>query len=178
MQADRANLVTAAAAVFVGVAALIVSTYGVIVQRQQVRAQAWPHLQISTSNVGGFKIHVQNVGVGPAEIRSVAVQIDGRAVKNWSEALVRLGAKTDGGATTPSALSIVTSYLNAGRVVPSGADLPVLTIQDPLPEQARMTDHMDIELCYCSVLDECWTLRNGTSVATPECRRPDIAFDE
>jgi hypothetical protein len=167
---DRASLITATAAVFVGAAALVVSIYGVIVQRQQLRAQAWPHLEVSfsNSNVDGFSVHLQNVGVGPAEIRSVAVWIDGKPVKTWREALERVGAKTE---------RLTTSYLTKGRVVATGADLAVLGVPNGVPDYEKTTDRISIDLCYCSVLDECWNLHDGVSASLAACPQPAVAFD-
>jgi hypothetical protein len=116
------------------------------VQRQQVRAQVWPRLEWSTTNLEGFQIHINNVGVGPAEIRAVSVKIDGRPVTTWQQALERW--KLSG-------------------------DVKVLSLPGGLAD----TKGLDIELCYCSVLDECWTLDDPPSRPRSSCPPSAVAFD-
>jgi len=61
---------------FVGILALAVSGYTAYEQRQQLRAQVWPYLQLWRSDVNvGF--YITNQGTGPARIIAARVMVDG-----------------------------------------------------------------------------------------------------
>jgi hypothetical protein len=176
----RASRYDAVIATLVGLCALCVSAYTAYVQRQQVRAAVWPILEFDSSNA---PIHfiLANKGVGPAIIRHVIVKVDGQPVRNWKEALEKilgpgehLGSESD----------------MSGRVFAAGESMTVFTPHDPEnnplnfdksnPLWVRMNKdrlRVMVEICYCSTLDECWTLRPGgltpsTTTETRHCPSP------
>jgi hypothetical protein len=176
----RASRYDVVIATLVGLCALCVSAYTAYVQRQQVRAAVWPILEFDSSNA---PIHfiLANKGVGPAIIRHVIVKVDGQPVRNWKEALERilgpgehLGSESD----------------MSGRVFAAGESMTVFTPRDPEnnplnfdksnPLWVKMNkDRLRVtaEICYCSTLGECWTLRAGgltpsTTTATRRCPTP------
>jgi hypothetical protein len=176
----RASRYDAVIATLVGLCALCVSAYTAYVQRQQVRAAVWPILEFDSSNA---PIHfiLANKGVGPAIIRHVVVKVDGQPVRNWKEALERilgpgehLGSESD----------------MSGRVFAAGESMAVFTPHDsennPLnfdksnPLWVTMNkDRLRVtaEICYCSTLGECWTVRAGgltpsTTTETRHCPTP------
>jgi hypothetical protein len=144
---------TAAVATLIGLLALFVSGYTAYVQRQQLRAQVWPHLTIQTSNAAPeVGVHVINSGTGPARIVAVRVTVDHRPVATWGDAEKAMGVDPDG---------ILQSQLS-NMVLPAGKDLTVLW---PVGETAAakfvagvLGNKHDVSMavCYCSVLDECW----------------------
>ncbi len=172
----RASRYDAVIATLVGLCALCVSAYTAYVQRQQVRAAVWPILEFDSSNA---PIHfaLANKGVGPAIIRHVILKVDGQPVRNWKEALEKilgpgeqLGSESD----------------ISGHVFAAGESRTVFTPHDPEnnplnfdksnPLWVRMNKdrlRVSVEICYCSTLDECWTLRASglTPSTTTETRR-------
>ena len=164
-------------ATFVGLLALCVSGYTAYTQRQQVRAAVWPILEFDSSNAPDIHFTLANKGVGPAIIRHVTVKVDGEPVRNWKEALEKilgpgehLGSESD----------------MSGRVFAAGESMTVFTPRDgennPLnfdksnPLWVKMNKErlrVTVEICYCSTLGECWTLRAGgpTPGTTIETRR-------
>jgi hypothetical protein len=168
-------------ATLVGLCALCVSAYTAYVQRQQVRAAVWPILEFDSSNA---PIHftLANKGVGPAIIRHVIVKVDGQPVRNWKEALGRilgpgehLGSESD----------------MSGHVFAADESITVFTPHDPEnnplkfdksnPLWVKMNKdrfRVTVEICYCSTLGECWTLRAGgvtntsTTTETRRCPSP------
>src|SRR6185312_17258695 len=80
----------AAVATFIGVIALAVSAYTAYVQRQQVRAQVIPILELSTSNMPHLYVSIDNKGVGPAIIKHAVVTVDGEAMPTWRAVLQKL----------------------------------------------------------------------------------------
>jgi hypothetical protein len=164
-------------ATFVGVCALCVSGYTAHVQRQQVRAAVWPILEFDTSNAPDIHFTLANKGVGPAIIRHVIVRVDGQPVRNWREALEKMLGP--GNLASESDMS--------GHVFAAGESMTILTPRDPEnnplvfdksnPLWVKMNkdrERVTVEICYCSTLGECWTLRSGgptSNSTTAETRR-------
>jgi hypothetical protein len=163
------DLIVGLLAAFVGLLALGVSFYGVLLQRQQIRAQVWPRLQLQVndtdaSGANAFRIRLENVGVGAAEIQSIAVSVDGKPCADWSSVLVTL-LQVQGN------VMHVHSDLH-DRVVGSGAAIDVLRGISPEigTRLAREAGRLDVAICYCSVVGECWIMgeeRKGTIAACP-----------
>ena len=172
----RASRYDAVIATLVGLCALCVSAYTAHVQRQQVRAAVWPILEFDSSN-GPIQFTLANKGVGPAIIKHVSVKVDDQPVKNWAEVL----EKILGPGYHPGEESDM-----SGRVFSAGESMNVFTphgeANNPIPFEksnplwAKLNtgrSRVTIEICYCSTLDECWSLRAGGSTPsiTTESRR-------
>jgi len=174
----RASRYDAVIATLVGLCALCVSAYTAHVQRQQVRAAVWPILEFDTSNQPDIHLSLANKGVGPAIIRHVIVKVDGQPVINWHEALEKL--------LGPGEHRLSESDMNS-HVLSAGESMTILTPRDsennPLnfdrsnPLWVKMNEaraRVAVEICYCSTLGECWTLRAGgvtSASTTAETRR-------
>jgi hypothetical protein len=157
-------------ATFVGLCALCVSGYTAYMQRQQVRGAVWPILQFDSGN-GPIQFTLANKGVGPAIIKHVVLRVDDQPVKNWAEVLEKiLGPGYHPGESSDM----------SNRVFAAGESRNVFTPHDdthvPIPFDksnplwAKLNtgrDRVTVEICYCSTLGECWTLRGGgTTVST------------
>jgi hypothetical protein len=174
-------------ATIVGFLALCVSGYTAYMQRQQVRAAVWPILEFDNSN-GPIQFTLANKGVGPAIIRNVIVRVDNQPVQNWTEVLNKL--------LGPGEHHYAEDDMG-GRVLSADESITVFTPQDaanhpinfdrsnPLwvklnTERFRVT----VEICYCSTLRECWTLRGGgpspnSTTPTRRCPTPSaISFQQ
>ena len=183
--ASRYDVVIATA---VGFLALCVSGYTAYMQRQQVRAAVWPILEFDSSNAPDIHFTLANKGVGPALIRHVLVKVDDQPVKNWREAMGKL--------LGPGEHLFSESDMN-GHVFAAGESMTVFTPRDPNndplifdksnplwvtmnKERFRVT----AEICYCSTLGECWSLRGGGSgpgntTETRNCPAPSaITFQQ
>jgi hypothetical protein len=184
----RASRYDAIIATFVGFLALCVSAYTAYMQRQQVRAAVWPILQFDSSNAPDIHFTLANKGVGPALIRNVIVKVDNQSVKNWDEAMEKLLGPGDhlfsesdmnGYVLAPNESMIVVTLHDANN------NPVVFDKSNPLwvtmnKERFRVT----VEICYCSTLGECWTLRAGgrtpgTTTETRRCPNPsEISFKQ
>jgi len=174
-------------ATFIALLAVGVAGYTAYMQRQQVRAAVWPILEFDSSN-GPIRFTLANKGVGPAIIKHVILKVDNGPVKNWAEVL----EKILGPGYHPGEESDM-----SGRVFAAGESIAVFTphdeAQNPIPfdksnplwakldtDRSRVT----VEICYCSTLGECWTLRGGgltagTTTQTRRCATPsDITFQQ
>ena len=173
----RASRYDAVIATLVGLCALCVSAYTAHVQRQQVRAAVWPILEFDSSNAPDIHFTLANKGVGPAIIRHVIVRVDGQQVRNWKEALGRILGPGE---------HLFSESDMSGHVFAAGESMTPLTPRDPEnnplnfdksnPLWVKMNKdrlRVSVEICYCSTLGECWTLRASglTPSATTETRR-------
>ena len=157
-----------------------------------VQAQSWPFIGFDSSNVHpnpqtGAPEHVmtlaiENLGVGPAKIRTVEVRYDGKAVGGGRDLLRACCDKPDP-ATAEQATAetpFVTSS-TTGRVLRAGQRLDLFLWRrgaynasrwDQL-DQARLK--LAMEVCYCSVFDECWTVKNDSNDAKRVDSCPSVA---
>jgi len=173
----RASRYDAVIATLVGLCALGVSAYTAHVQRQQVRAAVWPILYFDSSNAPDIHFTLANKGVGPAIIRNVIVKVDGQPVKNWREALeILLGPGRHHASESDMSGRVLAAGESMSVLAPFDSAGKPLTFDESNPEWVKMNkdrERITIEICYCSTLGECWTLRAGelTHSITTETRR-------
>jgi hypothetical protein len=186
-EARGASRYEAVIATLIGLLAVCVSAYTAYMQRQQVRAAVWPILQFDSAN-GPIRFTLANKGVGPAIVKHVSVKVDDQSVKNWAEVL----KKILGPGYHPGEESDM-----SGRVLSAGESINVFTPHDdahnPIafdksnPLWAKLNTgrgRVTVEICYCSTLGECWTLRAvgltpGTTTETRRCPTPSsITFQQ
>jgi len=167
-------------ATLIGVCALCLAGYTAYVQRQQVRAAVWTILEFDTSN-GPIHFTLANKGVGPAIIKHVILRVDDQPMKNWYDAIDKiLGTGKHSGEESDI----------SGHVFSAGESIDVFTPHDddgnpvkfdrsnPMWTQLNTgRNRVTVEICYCSTLDECWTLRGGgskpsTTTPTSQCPAP------
>jgi hypothetical protein len=141
----------------VGLLALAVAGYTAHLQRQQTRAAVWPRLSIGSSNVTR-KLVAENHGAGPARVKAVLVQVDGKTMRSWAEVIKAIGHQDPG-----------YGYRNlVNRVLPPGAAVEIFTAYDTPDSHKMFDDFLGKErgfrmlVCYCSVLEECWIAARGT----------------
>jgi hypothetical protein len=151
-------------AAFVGLLALCVSGYTAYLQRQQVRAQVWPYLEtgISSSKRG---VSLSNKGVGPAIIRSVQILVDGKPQRNWPAVFRALGLNYGH--------HIPYSTIN-GVVIAANerVDQLVFPSAEDFNAYARLTQRVELNVCYCSSLGECWAYRDKAMLLPGDAHKP------
>lgn len=168
--------VVAMSALLVSVATVAFLGYQTVIMRAQIEAAVWPHIQIGTSCCrDGFHIDVQNKGVGPAIIKYAVVKVDGKPMRTWREALTAL-LHNDPGDYDTDALS--------RRVLAANDTVRALDVKSPdlavkiagEAGKGRLTG----ELCYCSVLEECWRATTYDRKTEPACpvTPPTVSFDQ
>jgi len=151
-------------AAFVGLLALLVSGYTAYLQRQQVRAQVWPYLEPGMSS-SKRKVSLANKGVGPALIRNVKISVDGKPQRNWPAVFAALGLHYDH--------HIPYSTIN-GVVIPANdhIDQLVFPTADDFDLFVRQIKRIDLSLCYCSTLEECWTYEDTSATLVGHTHQP------
>jgi hypothetical protein len=133
----------------IGFLALLVAGYTAYVQRQQVRAQVWPWL-VAGNDDEQQSVDVYNKGAGPAIVQSAQVFVDNKPYQSWSDVLDALGI------AKPRHFS--QSTINPNVLTPGEH---VTMIRFPEKEtwdrfRAAATEHVTMNVCFCSTLGECW----------------------
>lgn len=194
---DRLDLLVAICALLTSVTSIWLSISQGDDMARLVQAQSWPHIGFSTGNAewnavaahwdDRLLLSIENVGVGPAKIRSVKMKFDGQSIQS-SDALLeaccgyQLGARlgTEGEPLITS--TTVGTVMRAGQKIdllnwrlPNLGNQTVPKAQTEAAEKVwRALDgtrgRIQLEVCYCSVFDECWTLKPNTdTVPTASC---------
>jgi hypothetical protein len=139
--------------------ALAIGAYQTRLMQNQARASVWPFLAIGYlyNDAGanaGFTWQIENNGVGPARIESVTVTLDGQPIRHWNEVLKKV--------LPPGEAFVSINGVN-GNVLPpnTNRETTIEAIKITKPEQAKIfyeaRDRLKMDICYCSVYDECWT---------------------
>lgn len=146
-------------------------------QERMLAASVWPSLIYATSNVDPdgtpqVSFDLLNRGVGPARVRWAELRYQGTAVRDSRELLAACC-----GVPADDALHVTTSGIQR-RVIAAGEWIRLLRV--PQPEVAsgvydalsRERRNVDLRLCYCSVLDDCWLLDSKRDDPQPVKRCP------
>lgn len=148
-------------AALIGLLALFVSGYTAWIQREQVRAQVWPHLLIGYTDPDR-QLVVMNKGVGPALVKSVEVTVGGKPQRNWTAVFAAMGMKLANDEWQQSTLN--------GNVLSPGDKLSFMSL--PTPAEYRQFRDLEqagkrvqVRICYCSTLGECWVQQNHQAVS-------------
>ncbi len=161
-----------------GLLALIVSAYTVYIQRQQLKVQALPRLTMEADSQPGptpsnmhLSFSLKNRGVAPADVRSMRLTFAGETVTDWSDWLGRIGRRH--GVSGP--FEIASRGSPVGSVLGVGQDV-VLLWTDSTKTVALLArdDESTLSLCYCSMLDDCWSLEvspkgESSTIAVARC---------
>ena len=138
------------------------------IMRQEQYASVWPHIEIGPSSLDDiYQIRIQNTGVGPAQIRGAAIKWNGNIIENWYE----LGQKLTG----IDSLRVGRIKLINGSVLPPSQEPDyIYRIDASLSEyRYQLSQKIDLEtwrgnlnvdICYCSVYEECWTTSLQNSI--------------
>lgn len=150
---------------WIAVCALLVSTltaaaavYQGRLISNQLSVTVWPYILFHfSSSENEAELDIQNVGTGPAIIRSAALYVDGKET-SLSAALQTFGIKAARNSTT------TLTNLSPGGVIRAGDAAMLLHVHSSGVGIATATvlKRTALEICYCSLLDQCWlkTLRD------------------
>jgi hypothetical protein len=115
-----------------------------------------------------FVISVENKGIGPAIIKDVTMKLDSTVVGSNSTLFRELLGNAD--------FSFSNSTVE-GRVILQGEKVEMVHVFDS--SAARAIDSLllwnsskhtfALEICYCSVYDDCWRT-NGTKAIVSDCK--------
>lgn len=161
------EMLVALSALFVGLLTAIISIYSAYVDREYARASVWPKLEMYRSFSGDtFSYGVSNKGTGPAIIEYAKIQIGPDIIKQWSD--------------IEEFSRISQSHLHSTTMLPGQVITPIKYRGDRVPEILKLDENLSIELCYCSIYEECWTVnRSNDTQPVKECVIDEVeAFEQ
>ncbi|NGY04303.1 hypothetical protein [Solimonas terrae] len=165
----------------VALSALVLSVVSVVIaihhghtMEKLVAANSWPSIELSESNADeqghyDLRLRVANVGIGPARIEKFIVRYDGVAVGDARDLLQRC-CGTAG--LPPEQQPLLTTSAVLGRVLPARETIDFLHFRydeasaDTWHRLDAARSHLVMQVCYCSVFDECWI--GDSSTAPPK----------
>lgn len=149
---------------------MFVYIYQANIMSKQMHAAAWPYVEANvTTNSGLFEINVKNKGVGPAIIKKARIALDSLKVSDTKQNVDSLAQILTGNR------NLLTSYSNlASRVMSPGDNILYLEVKDSANVMlllGSLRKHkLQLEICYCSVYDECWLLADGKLEPCDSCK--------
>jgi hypothetical protein len=162
------DLILAGSAIFISIVSLVVSIHHgstmeklVEANEKQVQASTLPIIRFSTGNVlenvNAVHFDLRNGGTGPAIIEWLQVKWNGQATSGPTDLLDRCCRRQ-----SQQPLSVWQSVAS-GITLPAGQSESIFQIRaaGADPDMYRLLDSearfkIQVEGCYCSVLDECW----------------------
>lgn len=171
-----AQTVTAVVAVLISCAAMYATWQQARAARVQTEAQVWPRIVSYTNltqNDSGepvFEVMMANRGLGPAEVRSMRVYRGDEYIQRYSDivdALPEFGRD----------VRIRSSYINY-RIFAPGEEAVIIGAegQDVIDAVNGIIEGYSVELCYCSILNQCWLLVDDLTSPIKQC--PDHGENE
>jgi hypothetical protein len=140
----------------------------------QLSATVWPYLSFSLRQDDTVvRYTLTNDGLGPAIVRSAGMTVDGKKQTSLLHTLLALaGAKA-------KHASLSTSSVGPGTVLRPDASF-VMFLYTGSAARTIATDmqsRVHVRVCYCSLLEQCWTITSATNsdgpVPTPRCTQRD-----
>ena len=163
------DLTIAVCAITISVISLFVAIGHGRTEEKLVAATSWPFLVFTLDRHGPEKgkgdvttLSVQNVGVGPANVKSLVVRLDGKAVVDHQTFMRTCCGYRSAGFQQDAKAGF---YGNSGAVGVIAArahrDLlawrEVPTTRASFDALSQVEQRLSFSACYCSVLDQCWT---------------------
>jgi hypothetical protein len=156
----------------VGISALLISLSTVILLIYEVRlarrsqyAAVMPYVQLRNveTNTPSYKIVLFNDGLGPAFISSIRVIERGKTYEGDLQNFLETGDLKS------APLQYVYSNISSGRLIPAGAELPLISATGDLANSLRISnifsnDSLEIVIEYKSVFDERWVMSTRRGV--------------
>jgi hypothetical protein len=165
--------IMAFAALFVSLAALLVSIYEAnimkeqqLIMQSQQKASVLPYLaQNQISSFGNekcsFTYKLSNQGLGPAVIKSTQLTLNGILIEDYLQLSKAIKKEF------PEDVDPNISFMDLkSRFLPAGEELDLIEIQfDAFKGQYDLLSQLvfNYEFCYCSVFDDCWLLTSEKS---------------
>jgi len=168
------DIIIASAAIIVSAASLWVALRADQTQEQLLKSTVWPYVQYDSSDAtanGSKRIafEVRNAGVGPAIVRSVAVSYNGRYYGTL-RALMAAWCKV-----VPHhnmfASTLHDTVIMAHDTVTFITILPSKIDAASYDRILASRFHVKVQMCYCSVLGDCWFFNTLNGELPTEVRK-------
>lgn len=166
------EMIVALSANAVSIITLLIFIYQTNLMREQQHISVWPYLEwlpSCCSEEFGAYIQVENKGIGPAAVQSVTVRLNGKEMNSVEELFTE--------AVGHSNFDYYTSTVES-RVLAPGEKIKMISIPDinwaVKVDSVLRRNGLEIEICYCSVYEDCWTCTGTSSMPTKRCTRSGV----
>jgi len=151
-------------AIIINIITVSVYMYQAHIMQTQQHASAWPYLEwLPSFNEETYFIEITNNGIGPAIIKNVDIQLDGKPKVNIDSLFVELM----GTAYFPHLTSTVQN-----RVLPPGKSIRLFQIDNDKwagTVFSKMAEHrFTMRICYASIYGDSW-FTEGITVVQSKC---------
>jgi hypothetical protein len=130
-------------ALFISMVTAVVGIYSAYVDREYARASVWPRLVMYYEMQTTDNYSVSNRGTGPAIIKYAKIKEGTKNIKFWREV-----------SEFPNVFN--QSHIG-GMTLPSNETIKMVGSKESQIFR-KSTQPLTIELCYCSIYDECWVI--------------------
>ncbi|MEM8547547.1 MAG: hypothetical protein AAGF46_05200 [Pseudomonadota bacterium] len=136
-------------------------------------AEVWPYLTVGERyDSEGFYYEAVNKGIGPARLRSVIVKYQGEPIQGIDQLILDILGPEDA-----FSYDRYRSSVSATAVISAGEVLNLFSVDwDPVTRRLSqaLAPSLEIEICYCSVYDDCWIAKRGANEALPVEQCPTL----
>ena len=153
-QHDRYQYILSIAALGFSAIAMIIAFLELRSSDRQLEANVWPYVDMNINlERDSFQLALENKGMGPALIHEFRVLLDGTEVRHSVELIEAadrpLQDLTMSTASVPDSVLSVGDELIAYQV--EGTDIGI--------DIRNLVPRMEIQICYCSLNNQCWDNR-------------------
>ena len=159
------NSIATIGAVILSIVAISISVLEVSTMRTHQRASVWPYLEISQAyNQDGFRMTLENKGVGPALIKRFEMTLDGKPAPDLDKMIIDVV-----GEENAFSYDLYGSNNPSNGVISAGESVRLFGV--PWEDRTRLftqraNNRVNIIACYCSIHDQCWQTSMLTNEAT------------
>lgn len=162
------EMIIAVSALIVSLITAFVSIYSAFIDRAYARSSVWPRIELARGHdtKSKFRYIVSNNGTGPALIQYARVTYDGEAIPTWQTLFTKYGLANEG---------MTQSHIGT-TVLPAQKQINPVEINNAafFSKHYAHDDLIGIELCYCSIYEECWLVdRENQPQPVEQCRIDD-----
>lgn len=163
------ELLVAVLAVVIGVCTMFVYIYQAQIMSKQTHAGSWPYLEVIYSDSPGkFSILIKNKGVGPALVKKALVRLDKVSYPDSRKNLDSVAFLLTGSRQILNGYTSVNS-----RVISPLEEINFVEVSDTASIRLLLNSfrqhEVQIEICYCSIFDDCWKTIAGRVEACESC---------
>jgi len=148
---------------FIAGLALLLSVWTAYSDREHKRLSVQPHLSIwwfydeadPKEQKRGWRLNSQ--GLGPAVVRVFDVFVDGKPQTTWEGFAAALGL------SDLKSMKHLIANLYSDQIVPTSQSLVLFAVYDPAARDivTRQASRVRMDLCYCSLYNECWLVSSA-----------------
>ncbi|WP_417476470.1 hypothetical protein [Maricaulis sp.] len=188
------EIVIAVSVVIISIASLFVAVYQSRVMDRTLAASVMPIMDYTTGNYSAvhqdsrIELEVRNSGLGPAQVHYLVMYYEGERVVAPNRFMALCCAPEDLGPEArldhisqlflADRINLTTDIVGGRVFAPQQRVVFASMLRPETPEGLavwealnRAREHLELEMCYCSVLEDCWIARfpQQSRVATDQC---------